>query len=67
MSNNNNEEIDYFFAEFDYLLQNGRDPKKALLETAEDYAYVFHDIKPVKNKKSNFFMRLLIFLRRFFI
>jgi len=41
----NSEAIDYFFAEFDYLLGNGMNPREALLETAEDYAVVFFNNK----------------------
>jgi len=40
------EKIEYFFAQFDCLLENKREPKEAILETAEDYAYVFYNIKP---------------------
>ena len=40
------ESIEYFFAEFDYRLKNGYEPKEALLQTAEDYAHVIHDILP---------------------
>jgi len=40
------ESIEYFFAEFDYLLKNGYEPKEALLQTAEDYAHVIHNIFP---------------------
>lgn len=47
----NNEKIDYFFNEFDYLIQQGRNPKEALFETAEDYAYVFYD--KLSDKKEN--------------
>lgn len=52
----NSEAIDYFFAEFDSLLENGKDPKEALLKTAEDYAYVFfsdeQNNKHIKEKQN---------------
>lgn len=61
----NNEKIDYFISEFDYLLQSGINPKDALIKTAEDYAYVFHNIEVKKNKK-NIFFNLLSFFKNFF-
>jgi len=44
----NNEKIDYFFNEFDYLIQSGKKPREALLETAEDYAEVFYNKKETR-------------------
>lgn len=40
------EKLEYFIAAFDSLLKNGKNPKEAILQVAEDYAYVFHNIKP---------------------
>jgi hypothetical protein len=50
------EKIDYFFAEFDYLISSGVDPSKALLKAAEAYAYVFYKIhnKPKESKFKKF-------------
>jgi len=56
------EEIEYFFADFDHLLKAGRNPREALLETADDYAEVMYDIKPTKKEKKNIWFRLFDFL-----
>ena len=56
------EGIEYFFANFDYLLKTGRDPREALLETADDYAEVMYNIKPTKKEMKNIWFRLFDFL-----
>lgn len=44
------EKLDYFFTDLELYLRDGFSPKDAIIETIDDYQYVFN-IKPTRKRK----------------